>query len=468
MLNLNSHLEYSDIEVVQELSYKRYVNPEELVAPEALVLYEQRYLSDALLKQLCEEAYKGVKLEEPPISFVPHHIIDYFKNTNYVPLSYGVSDNSVVIGTIPELNDNNSILIQSSKSKFKLTIIETTPHYYFKNYCRIYKSHKLLSELPAKDLYETVINEAIQLGAADITFSGGPKASVYYNVRKRKVNSNRIISSEVVDDIVKMLTIASPMDESYREPKYVDIDINNYFRGRVIINRKFKGYTVTIRLLPQEAFDAKLVELNLTKDSMEFINKSFLDTKNGLRLLIGETMSGKNTTCLAVLKKVVDTERFKVVSVELPVEQELQGVEQISCNTVEEFGSNIKSLIHQNPDFVYVAEIRDLTGKDTLNITNTGKRVLSTLHSNSLPDVVTRLCDITGYSADRVIQNLHSVVFQELVRDEDNDSVAPRCKYLEFTDELKYELYGKGIGEISRILKSKERGDEWISSKSIQ
>ena len=74
----------------------------------------------------------------------------------------------------------------------------------------------------------------------------------------------------------------------------------------------------------------------------------------GLRLVVGPTMSGKNTTALACLKELTEDDKYKVVSIEMPVEQELEGVEQINCEDEEEYDANINSLLRQNPDFVYI------------------------------------------------------------------------------------------------------------------
>ena len=145
----------------------------------------------------------------------------------------------------------------------------------------------------------------------------------------------------------------------------------------------------------------------MTSTTVDWLEKNFLSKETGLRLIVGATMSGKNTTALSLLKEVADKNKYKIISVEMPVEQELAGVEQINTEKIEEYEENIKSLIHQNPDFVYITEIRDVTGLSTIQITNTGKRVLSTLHANSVEDTISRLVDITKLSTDRIIQTLH-------------------------------------------------------------
>jgi len=170
------------------------------------------------------------------------------------------------------------------------------------------------------------------------------KNGYVYNIRKRKVVSNRIFSYESMLDIIKYLCIKSPMDWGSRKPKYVDVDLNKEYRGRVVINTKFKGYTITIRLLPNKAFTQDIHNLNMTSTTVDWLEKNFLSKETGLRLIVGATMSGKNTTALSLLKEVADKNKYKIISVEMPVEQELAGVEQINTEKIEEYEENIEDI----------------------------------------------------------------------------------------------------------------------------
>ena len=466
MLNLSSLLDFKDIANIATLTEQRYKDHNKFKAPDALLLYEQGFMDEEELVKLCSEHY-GQELRSPKQGFVPKKVIDYYRGKGLVPINYSIKTNTVTLIILPELYVPEVKTIFNLET-YKKDIVYTTPSYYFKCYSEKYGQHEELLKLPVKEVFEAIKNEAIQIGAADVTMSTfEDKATIYYNVRKTKVYSRRVITARDLEDIVTMITIKDPMDTVSREPKYVDVALNDKYRGRVLINHKFKGIVVTMRLLPQGYVDNQLSDLSLTDGTVNFLREVFLNTKNGLRIIGGPTMSGKNTTCLSVLKEVVDTDRFKVVSIEMPVEQIIQNVEQISASNEKEYGDNIRTLIHQNPDFIYIAEIRDTTGKDTMYVTNTGKRVLSTLHFNSCSDVVSRLVDITALSPERIIQTLHSVVYQELVRDNETDTVAPRCRYIEFTDELKDRLYGNSVGEIASILREEEDGDIWISSTSI-
>ncbi len=186
-----------------------------------------------------------------------------------------------------------------------------------------------------------------------------------------------------------------------------------------------------------------------------------MNREHGLRVIAGAPMSGKNTTALAMLNEIINKQSRKVVSVEMPVEQSLDGIEQINCDTMEEYQSNIQSLIRQNPDFIYLTEMSDETSLDIMHIGNIGKSVLTTLHANSVSDVIGRIQDMTNLSYEKIIQALHSITYQELLRDEETDTVYPVNRYIYLSQERKNLLVGKSYGEIISMLRSWEGGIVW-------
>lgn len=167
-------------------------------------------------------------------------------------------------------------------------------------------------------------------------------------------------------------------------------------------------------------------------------------------------MSGKNTTIVTALRELVEKGTMKVVSLEQPVEILIDGMEQINTETDEEFALNADSLLRQNPDIIYFTEITARTATAIMQQSNTAKAVFSTVHANGIADVLFRLQDITGLSVDRIILTLHSCVFQELVRNDKDDTVTPSNRCLYFTEELKMQLYGKSMAEIVGILRAEE------------
>lgn len=456
MLNLNGILPVELIREVDSYTDLRLKDKSKYNCAEALALYEQRLLPNEEICRLCEERV-GDDLYIPATSYLPTDIINHFRGSDVVPVSYSPMRGVV---TCVSLNEIGNKYVPSQK--YKVDINHTTIYNYFQEYTKVYGPHPDLLPIPARQLIDSIVNEGITIGAADITISSvGKSAVVYYNVRKTKVYSQRILNADNIEDIIKLLCFESPIDDSTRKPKYVGVTLNDYYRGRVTINHKYYGYAITIRLLPNAAFDKTLEECNLTKETIEFFRGYFMNRELGLRLVVGSTMSGKNTTALACLKELTEDDKYKVVSIEMPVEQELEGVEQINCEDEDEYDANINSLLRQNPDFVYVTEIGDTTATSIMRVTNTGKRVMSTLHANSCADVIGRLQDITNLSTDRIIQTLHSITYQELVRNEKTDSIRPKNKFIYLSQERKAQLYGKPYGEVLLKLKQWEGGDIW-------
>ena len=456
MLNLNGIV---SVEVMHELdnyTSLRLRDKAKYSCAEALGLYELRLLPNDQIFDICCKT-TGLDLTIPPTSYIPDDIVTHFHGSNVVPVSYSPMGRTVTCVALDEIGMEFKPL-----NGYKVNVLYTTIYNYFQEYVKQYGIHPDLLDMPARQLIDGIVNEGITLQAADITISSrGKSAAVYYIIRKKKVYSQRILTADNIEDIIKYLTFESPMDDSTNAPKYVGVSLNDYYRGRVVINHKYHGYAITIRLLPNAAFESSLEDCNLTPETIQFFRRDFMNRELGLRLLVGATMSGKNTTALACLRELTLEDTLKVVSIEMPVEQELDGVEQINCNDEEEYDLNINSLLRQNPGFVYITEIGDTTANSIMRVTNTGKRVLSTLHANSCADVVGRLQDITGLSIDRIIQTLHSVVYQELVRDEETDSVWPKNRYIYFSRERKSKLYGKSYGEVIVMLQEWEGGDVW-------
>ncbi len=456
MLNLNGIVPVETIHELEGYTALRFKDKSKYECAEALGLYEQRLIPNEDIYSLCESAY-GVDLFIPATSYIPIDIIRHFAGSQVVPVSYSPIRSIITCVALPEIGHEFMPI-----TGYEVNVVDTTIYNYFQEYIKQYGTHPDLCDVPAKNLLDSIVNEGIALGAADITISSvGRSASIYFDVRKKKVYSQRILTAYNIEDIIKLLCFESPMDQNTNAPKNVGVTLNDFYRGRVCINHKYHGYAITMRLLPNAAFDKTLDNLGLSKEDVEFFRSTFMNRELGLRIIAGATMSGKNTTALACLNEITMPDNLKVVSIEMPVEQELEGIEQINCDTEEEYEANINSLLRQNPGFVYLTEIGDTTATPIMRVTNTGKRVLSTLHANSCSGVIGRLQDITGLSTDRIIQTIHSIVYQELVRDEQTDTIRPKCKYVYLSQERKRQLYGKEYGDVVTKIDSWEGGDVW-------
>lgn len=397
-----------------------------------------------------------------------YDVLDLYNRDEYVPESILKACNSEdMLPVRVDIFDKKILVIYACKEEpsfeydgFTITMQKVPCFVFFKKYLRVYGKHSDLLSIPARTLLDTICEEGISLKAADITISTDLNLGrVYYNVAKKQVYSNLMFGKDAVSNIIRILCLKSPYDFTSRMPKDIGVTINEDYRGRVNICHKLGGFVITIRLLPNAYFDKTFEDLNLKPKTIDFINKYILSEEFGLRLIVGATMSGKNTTVLACLNNVIHSKPRKIVSVEMPVEQYLPGLEQIDCESTEEYNMAVNALLRQNPDYVYITEMSENTAAPAIRISNTGKVMLSTIHANSCADVFSRLQDITGLSMDKLIQATHCVLYQELVRDEEKDCVFPRNSMLYLDRERKKQLYGQPYGECLRLLEEWEEND---------
>lgn len=457
MKGLSGVLSANNLSWVKETTKLRFQDASQFKTPEALIVYEQNMLSDEQLLSICSAEY-GTQLQTPTPQYIPKELVNEFRSYNCVPIRYDTRAEEVYVGVLPERRG----YIPDVKN-LATVCVEVPIYYYVALHTRYFGKPDFLFDLSPMDKLNMVIEEAIALKAIDATITNVSEgAQIYYNVRKRKVMSKRSILREDVEKFAELLATraGSPISEKNARPRYLSVQLDMHHRGRVVLNRTYYGRAITIRILSDDVLTESLEELNVSPTTCGFIREKMLSREKGLRLFIGETMSGKNTTILSALRELVALNCYKIVSIESPVETLVEGIEQINAETEEEYAANAASLLRQNPDIVYITEITDYTAHDTMQTSNTGKVVFSTIHANSISDVLSRLMDITQMSSDRLLLSMHSCCYQELVRDETTDTLHPINRCLYFSDALKMRLYGKSIGECKVILQEEEA--KWV------
>jgi type IV pilus assembly protein PilB len=183
------------------------------------------------------------------------------------------------------------------------------------------------------------------------------------------------------------------------------------------------GESVVLRILDQAAGRLELDALGLPEPMRRDVT-DIIQRPNGIFLVTGPTGSGKTTTLYGCLKALHSVEA-KLLTVEDPVEYELEGVMQVPVNLSVglTFARALRAMLRQDPDIVLVGEIRDLeTASTAIQAALTGHLVLSTLHTNDAPGAVTRLADL-GIEPYLLASTLQGVLAQRLVR-----RLCPTCK----------------------------------------
>ena len=177
-----------------------------------------------------------------------------------------------------------------------------------------------------------------------------------------------------------------------------------------------RGEKAVIRILDGSNLKTRLADLGLAPFELESIER-LLGFREGMVLVTGPTGSGKTTTLYAALNHL-KTGRVNIVTVEDPVEYEIQGVSQIQVSEGQglTFAGVLRSVLRQDPDIVLVGEIRDIETATTATQAGlTGHLVLSTLHTNDAPSAVVRLRDL-GLEGFKIAAVLKGVIAQRLVR----------------------------------------------------
>lgn len=183
------------------------------------------------------------------------------------------------------------------------------------------------------------------------------------------------------------------------------------------------GERVVMRLLPRTQELLDLAKIGFNPKQLKVMAK-LIARPNGIILVTGPTGSGKTTTLYSALAGI-NTEDKNILTVEDPVEIQLQGVGQIEVNPKVglTFSSGLRSILRQDPNIVLIGEIRDLeTAEIAIQASLTGHLVFSTLHTNDAAGAITRLVDM-GVEPFLVGSSLAAVVAQRLVR-----VLCPACK----------------------------------------
>lgn len=190
------------------------------------------------------------------------------------------------------------------------------------------------------------------------------------------------------------------------------------------------GERLVLRLLDRSAKLFELDELGMP----ERVRRGFgplIRAEHGLVLVTGPTGSGKSTTLYGALKQV-DATRLNVLTLEDPIEYQLENISQMSVSNRRgiSFAKGLRSVLRQDPDIIMVGEIRDReTAELAIQAALTGHLVFSTLHTNDAPSAVTRLVDL-GVEPYLVASSLLGVMAQRLVRrvcDACGQSLDPRA-----------------------------------------
>jgi len=254
-------------------------------------------------------------------------------------------------------------------------------------------------EAPVIRMVQMMLIEALRTQASDIHFEAMEKTSrLRYRIdgvlRDRpappKSLHNAIVSRVKILSDLDIAERRLPQDGRFKVRAFdKEVDI------RVSILPTIHGEKIVMRTLDKSNLAANLSSLGLDEFAFEAM-KYAIDQPHGIILVTGPTGSGKTTTLYSCLQELNEPD-VNIVTVEDPVEYQLEGVNQVHVNTQVglTFAEVLRSVLRQDPDIVLVGEIRDAETADVaVKAALTGHLVLSTLHTNDAPGAVVRLIDM--------------------------------------------------------------------------
>jgi len=278
----------------------------------------------------------------------------------------------------------------------------------------------MASEAPVIRLVNQLIQRAVDARASDIHIEP------FENQLKIRYRIDGVLRDEASPSlqmgpaVISRVKIMANLDIAERRLPQ-DGRINVRVQGqdldiRVSTIPTMYGESVVMRLLHRENVALDFPSLGFSDELRQRLKQS-LDMPHGMIIVTGPTGSGKTTTLYTALHSL-NTEERKVITVEDPVEYNLEGINQIQVNPSIglSFASALRSIVRQDPDVIMVGEMRDLeTARICIQSSLTGHLVLSTLHTNDAASSITRLLEM-GVEDYLLNSTLNTVLAQRLVR----------------------------------------------------
>jgi general secretion pathway protein E len=312
----------------------------------------------------------------------------------------------------------------------------------------------LASEAPVIRLVNLIIQRAVENRASDIHIEPFEnRLKVRYRV-DGVLNESEAPPASSTAAVISRVKIMAKLDIAERRLPQ-DGRIMLRIQGKELDLRVSTvptsfGESVVMRLLDRESVSFDFDTLGFAGKSLDnFLN--VLERPHGILLVTGPTGSGKTTTLYTALSRLNTAER-KIITVEDPVEYQIEGINQIQVKPSIglDFAGALRSIVRQDPDVIMIGEMRDLeTCRIAIQSSLTGHLVLSTLHTNSAAGSITRLLDM-GVEDYLLASTINGILAQRLVRRLDpmlSEAYEPLPEVIKeyqlekYTDERPIRLY---------------------------
>jgi type IV pilus assembly protein PilB len=325
------------------------------------------------------------------------------------------------------------------------------------------KVEEILKDAPVAKLVEVILSHAIEGNASDIHIE---PLDNDYRVRFRVDGILRIglmIPKEIGPAVISRIKIMSSLKiDEKRKPQDGRFRFN--LRGsqidfRVSTLPVINGEKIVLRILDKEEGLVNIEILGLLGTAMENIKMAIRESF-GMILITGPTGSGKSTTLYALLK-ILNKEERNIITLEDPIEYNLEGLNQSQVNPEigYTFASGLRTILRQDPNIIMLGEVRDgETAELSVHAALTGHLMLSTLHTNTAIGAIARLIDM-GIEPFLLSSSLRLVMAQRLVR-----RICENCKEKKEISEV---IKNKILDEIKNISEEELKKYDLDMSKGV-
>ena len=249
-----------------------------------------------------------------------------------------------------------------------------------------------------------------------------------------EIVSKKILEKNITEIIARMKILAGMNVAEKRKPQDGSFSFllntkntNKRYDIRAAYMPTVNGESMVLRILENYLKDTKLETLGFSTQSIRMLNE-ILDRKYGMILVSGPTGSGKSTTLKSLINMLNDG-RKKIITVEDPVENKIDGTVQIQVNQEigVTFSEVLKATLRNDPDIIEISEIRDeVTAEIAVRAALTGHLVISTIHTNDAVSTLIRLVDM-GIPKYLILDSLIGVISQRLVKKKCQKCMGESC-----------------------------------------
>jgi len=301
-------------------------------------------------------------------------------------------------------------------------------------------------KMPVVEVVNEIMVDAAKRGASDIHFD---PLDDFMKIRIRidgVLHNYSTVPNTIKKNLITRIKIISGMNiTESRLPQDGAIkatlqNINLDLRVSCIPTNN--GEKIVIRILDYSMSLSGVETLGFTESNYKKVLQ-MISSPNGIILVTGATGTGKSTTVYSILQKL-NTEESNVITVEDPVEMNIEGINQIQTNSEIglTFSTALRSILRQDPNIIMIGEIRDTeTAKIAVRASITGHLVLSTIHTNNSLNTIERLLDM---DVERYLlaSALEGIISQVLAR-----KLCPHCRTLRKTNKYEKELFRKVLNK---------------------